>query len=182
MIFAVGHPLCDVWNQKKTQILIEFLDGTKKVQLVGKKSFLRFRGFRTWFLLLTTPYVMFESKKLKFLLLIKWKIHIDGTKKVQLGFRGFRTWFLLLTTPYVMLERCTRFLLAKNYKPTWTQNHFLWKTTLINKSYYNFRKLLIKYSKMKKMNFIESLCQHMKRGRNPDCRGILPENWNERNV
>ena len=76
MIFAVDHPLCDVWNQKKTQILIEFLDGTKKVQLVGKKSFLvgkksflRFREFRTWFLLLTTPYVMFEIKrKLKFLL------------------------------------------------------------------------------------------------------------------
>ena len=34
-----GHPLCDVWN-KKTQILIEFLDGTKKVQLSAKKSFL----------------------------------------------------------------------------------------------------------------------------------------------
>ena len=63
MIFAVDHPLCDIWNQKKTQILIEFLDGTKKVQLAGKKSFLRFREFRTWFLLLTTPYVMFESKK-----------------------------------------------------------------------------------------------------------------------
>ena len=54
MIFAIDHPLCDVWNQKKTQILIEFLDGTKKVQLVGKKSFLvgkksflRFREFRT---------------------------------------------------------------------------------------------------------------------------------------
>ena len=29
MIFAVDHPLCDVWNQKKTQILIEFLDDTK---------------------------------------------------------------------------------------------------------------------------------------------------------
>ena len=76
MIFAVDHPLYDVWNQKKTQILIEFLDGTKKVQLVGKKSFrvgkksfLMFREFCTWFLLLTTPYVMFEIKrKLKFLL------------------------------------------------------------------------------------------------------------------
>ena len=38
MIFAVDQPLCD--DQKKTQILIEFLDGTKKVQLAGKKSFL----------------------------------------------------------------------------------------------------------------------------------------------
>ena len=88
MIFAVDHPLCDVWNQKKTQILIEFLDGTKKVQLVGKKSFLlgkksflRFREFRTWFLLLTTPYVMFEIKK-KPQILIEF---IDGTKKVLLA-------------------------------------------------------------------------------------------------
>ena len=38
--FAVGHPICDVWNSKETQILIEFLDGTKKVQLAAKKSFL----------------------------------------------------------------------------------------------------------------------------------------------
>ena len=89
MIFAVDHPLCDVWNQKKTQILIEFSDGTKKVQLVGKKSFrvgkksfLRFREFRTWFLLLTTPYVMFEWKKtLKFLLLADQKEGVDLDKK-----------------------------------------------------------------------------------------------------
>ena len=38
MIFAVDHPLCDVWNQTKTQILIEFLDGKKEVQLVGTKT------------------------------------------------------------------------------------------------------------------------------------------------
>ena len=37
--WEVDYPLCHVWN-KKTQILIEFLDGTKKVQLAGKKSFL----------------------------------------------------------------------------------------------------------------------------------------------
>ena len=36
--WEVDHPICDVWKQKKTQILIEFLDGTKKVQLFGKKS------------------------------------------------------------------------------------------------------------------------------------------------
>ena len=42
MSFAGDHTPWDVGNQKKTQILIEFLDGTKKVQLVGKKSFLRF--------------------------------------------------------------------------------------------------------------------------------------------
>ena len=29
-----------MFESKKTQILIEFLDGTKKVQLAGKKSFL----------------------------------------------------------------------------------------------------------------------------------------------
>ena len=43
--------------------MIPFLVGTKKIQLVAKKSFLWFRGFCTIFLLLTTPYVMFESKK-----------------------------------------------------------------------------------------------------------------------
>ena len=65
---------------KKTQILTEFLYGTKKVQLAGKKSLivskkvrLGFRGLRTVFLLLATPYVMFEIKKLKFLLLIRRK-------------------------------------------------------------------------------------------------------------
>ena len=54
MIFAVDHPLCDVCNQKKTQVFIEFLDRTQKSFLlakksfrVGEKSFLGFRGFRT---------------------------------------------------------------------------------------------------------------------------------------
>jgi hypothetical protein len=55
---------------KKTQILIanqkEEIDRTKKVQLET-------RGFCAYFLLLTTPYVMFEWKKLKFLLLIRRK-------------------------------------------------------------------------------------------------------------
>ena len=63
----------------KTQILIEILDGTKKVQLVGKKVRLGFRAFRTVFLLLTTPYMMFEMKKTQ--ILIEF---LDGTKKVQL--------------------------------------------------------------------------------------------------
>ena len=63
---------------KKTQILIEFLDGTKKVQLAGKKSFLvakksipsrqkkypyGLEDFVRVFGKLTTPYVMFESKR-----------------------------------------------------------------------------------------------------------------------
>ena len=37
--WKVDHPYV-VFENKKTQILIEFLDGTKKVQLAGKKSFL----------------------------------------------------------------------------------------------------------------------------------------------
>ena len=37
MIFAVDHPLCDIWNQKKTQILIEFLDGKKSPASRQKK-------------------------------------------------------------------------------------------------------------------------------------------------
>ena len=91
MIFAVDHPLCDVWNQKKTQILIEFVDGTKKVQLVGKTNFLtrnksyqRFRKFRTWFILMTTPYVMFEiKKKSNSYLILRWhkKSPANGQKK-----------------------------------------------------------------------------------------------------
>ena len=88
MIFAVDHPLCDVWNQKKTQILIEFLDGTKKVQLAGKKSFLvakkvrlGFRGFRTCFWEVDHPLCDVWKQK-------KTQINIeflDGTKKVQLA-------------------------------------------------------------------------------------------------
>ena len=66
---------------KKTQILIAFLVGTKKVQLVTKKSFLWFRGFRTWFLLLTTPYVMFESKKKTQIFIAHQKNKIDQTQK-----------------------------------------------------------------------------------------------------
>ena len=71
----------------------------KKYGYPPKKVRLGFRRFRTIFLLLTTPYVMFESKKLKFLLLIKRKILMAQKKygyppkKVRLGFRGFRTYF-----------------------------------------------------------------------------------------
>ena len=67
-----------MFESKKTQILIEFLDGTKKVQLAGKKSFPR--EFVHVFGKLTTPYVMFESKKAQ--ILIEF---LDGTKKVQLA-------------------------------------------------------------------------------------------------
>ena len=66
---------------KKNQILIEFLDRTQKSFLVAKKSSLGFRGFRTVFLLLATPHVMFEIKK-KTQILIAF---LDGTKKVQLA-------------------------------------------------------------------------------------------------
>ena len=73
---------------KKTQILIEFLNGTKKVQLAAKKKFPSpqkkfskgLEDFATIFGKLTAPYVMFESKKT--LILIEF---LDGTKKVQLA-------------------------------------------------------------------------------------------------
>jgi hypothetical protein len=63
-------------KNQKTQILIahlkEGIDRTQKRFLAGKKSFLGFRGYRTFFLPLHTPYVMLEKiKKLKFLLLIR---------------------------------------------------------------------------------------------------------------
>jgi hypothetical protein len=38
--------------------------------------------------MLTTPYVMFESKKTH-ILIAHQKEDLDGTKKVQLRFRGF---------------------------------------------------------------------------------------------
>ena len=72
---------------KKTQFLIEFLDGTKKVQLGAKKMFPSrqknfpkgLEDFAPIFGKLTAPYVMFESKKTQ--ILIEF---LDGTKKVQL--------------------------------------------------------------------------------------------------
>ena len=85
----------------------------KKSSYSAKKVWLGFRGFRTRFFLLTTPYLMFEGKKkLKFLLLIRsegrnssnTKKSSYSAKKVWLGFRGFCMRFLLLTTPYVMFE------------------------------------------------------------------------------
>ena len=59
-----------MFESKKTQILIEFLDGTKKVQLDAKKKFPSqqkkfpkgLEDFAPIFGKLTAPYVMFESK------------------------------------------------------------------------------------------------------------------------
>ena len=64
-----------MFESKKTQILIEFLDGTKKVQLAAKKSTASrqkkfpkgLEDFVHVFGKLTTPYVMFESKKTQIL-------------------------------------------------------------------------------------------------------------------
>ena len=75
-------------NGKKTQILIahqkERIDRTKKVRLADKKVRLETRGFCTYFLLLTTPYVMFEWKKTQ-ILIAHQKQTIDRTKKVRLA-------------------------------------------------------------------------------------------------
>ena len=77
MIFAVDYTLCDVWKGKN-QILIahqkEEIDRTKKSFLVGQKKYsLGLDDFAHDFGKLTTPYVMFEREKLKFLLLIRRK-------------------------------------------------------------------------------------------------------------
>ena len=73
---------------KKTQILIaphkERIDRTKKVPLAAKKVRLETRGFCTHFLLLTTPYGMFEWKKTQ-ILIAHQKERIDRTKKVRLA-------------------------------------------------------------------------------------------------
>ena len=83
----------------------EGIDRTQKSFLAAKKSFLWFRGFRTFFLLLATPYVMFESKKSQ-ILIAHQKEGIDRTqksflaaKKVPLGFSGFRAGFFAVDHP-----------------------------------------------------------------------------------
>ena len=61
-------------NQKKNSNsypsgFIEFLDGTKKVQLAAKKKFgYDLEDITRFFLLLTTPYVMFATKKTQILI------------------------------------------------------------------------------------------------------------------
>ena len=55
----------------------------KKGRLTAKKVRLETRGFRATFLLLTTPYVMFEWKKTQ-ILIAHQKQTIDWTKKVRL--------------------------------------------------------------------------------------------------
>ena len=67
MIFAVDHPLCDVWKQKKTQILIahqkEEIDRTQKNPAIRQKKFPHgLEHFLRVFGKLTTLYVMFEIK------------------------------------------------------------------------------------------------------------------------
>ena len=111
-------------NGKKLKFLLLFRSkqqtGQKKYPYHPKKVRLETRGFHATFLLLTTPYGMFEwKKKLKFLLLIRSKQQIgqkkysQKPKKVRLETRGFRATFLLLTTPYGMFEwRRTQILIA----------------------------------------------------------------------
>ena len=66
---------------KKLKFLIEFLDGTKKVQLAAKKSFLGFRGFCTFFWEVDNPLCdVWKQKKTQ--IFIEF---LDGTKKVQLA-------------------------------------------------------------------------------------------------
>ena len=75
--WEVDHPLCDVFKAKNSNSYCSsegrYRANPKKYGYLAKTVPLGFRGFRPYFLLLTTPYVMFESKKLKFLLLIRSK-------------------------------------------------------------------------------------------------------------
>ena len=88
MIFPVDHPLWDVWKQKKKLKFLLLIRKKKyrtpkKSTYLAKKVRLGFRGFAPVFGKLTTPYVMFESKKKK-----KTQIlleFLDGTKKGQLA-------------------------------------------------------------------------------------------------
>ena len=73
-----------MFESKKSQIAIthqkEGIDRPKKLYYQPKKVWLGFTGFRTGFLLLTTPYVMFESKKTQ-ILIAHQKEEIDRTQK-----------------------------------------------------------------------------------------------------
>ena len=100
----------------KNQILIahqkEDIDRTQKSKASRQKKVqLGFRGFCPYYLLLNTPYIMFESKQnsnsncsSEGICRSNPKKYSKPPKKVQLGFRGFCPYFLLLTTPYVMFE------------------------------------------------------------------------------
>ena len=109
-----------MFESKKLKFLIEFLGGTKKVQLAAKKSFLWFRGFCTIFLLLATPYGMFDSKKIQSPIAHQ-KEGIDRTQKstasrqnkFPYGLEHFVRVFGKLTTPSGMfLKQKTQILIA----------------------------------------------------------------------
>ena len=65
-------------------IICILLHRPKKLTLAAKKVRLETRGFRATFLLLTTPYGMFEWKKTQ-ILIAHQKQTIDRTKKVPLA-------------------------------------------------------------------------------------------------
>merc|ERR1712051_1082813 len=66
------------------------------------KSFLWFRRFCTIFLLLATPYVMFESKKTQILIAFlvgTKKVQLVATKKVSYGLEDFAPFFCCWPPP-----------------------------------------------------------------------------------
>ena len=109
---------------KKTQILIEFLDRTKKVQLAAKKSFLEFRGFCTFFREVDHPLCdVWKQKKTQVLIeFLDWtqkspasrqKKFPSRQKKLPYGLEDFAPIFGKLTTPSVMfLKQKTQILIA----------------------------------------------------------------------
>ena len=114
IINPLGHKT--ILPPKKPQILIahhkEKIDRTQKSPAIQQKKFRQgLEDFIRVFGKLTTPYMMFESKKNSNSYCSSEgrnrsnpKKSSYSAKKVRLGFRGFRTRFLLLTTPYVMFE------------------------------------------------------------------------------
>ena len=81
MIFAVDHLLWDVWNQKKTQFLIECLDRTQKSTASRQKKYsYGLERFVHVFGKLTTPSVMFLKQKTQ-ILIAHQKEEIDRTQK-----------------------------------------------------------------------------------------------------
>ena len=104
----------------------------KKVQLAAKKrsAWVQRISYK-FFLLLTTPCVMFECKKLKFLLLIRRKIQMvqknraSSQKTICQGLEDFVHVFGKLTTPYVMFEsKKLKFLLLIRRKIQMAQKKY----------------------------------------------------------
>ena len=130
MIFAVDHPLCDVWNQKKTQFLIECLDRTQKSTASRQKKYSKgLEEFVYDFCCWPPPMWCLKAKNSNSYCSSEGRNRLNpkkssySAKKVWLGLRGFCTCFWEVDHPMWCLKYpgVQVFGKAKIYKPTWTK-------------------------------------------------------------